>query len=199
MADSTRDRILNEALRLFANQGYAGTSVAAIEEAAGLSPHSGALYTHFASKEEVMAGAVERAIETAEIGFSFAPMLTLGNLEAELTLVARGSLLLMTRWRNLIRVMAKEADMFPDVMADARKRLFVRSREFLADWLRQKASERDSSIERDIQAITLIWLGAIENYWILTNLQDEHPFGIDDDRFIRQWVGTLMVAIGAQG
>jgi hypothetical protein len=89
--------------------------------------------------------------------------------------------------------------MFPDVMADARKRLFVRSREFLADWLRQKASERDSSIERDIQAITLIWLGAIENYWILTNLQDEHPFGIDDDRFIRQWVGTLMVAIGAQG
>lgn len=107
MTDSTRDRILNESLRLFADYGYAGTSVASIEQAAGLSPHSGALYTHFGSKEQVMAAAVERATQTAEASFDLAPMLSLGNLEAELTLVARGSLVLMTSWRDLIRVMAK--------------------------------------------------------------------------------------------
>jgi len=197
MTESTRDRILNEALRLFAEQGYAGTSVASIESAAGLSPHSGALYTHFASKEAVMAAAVARAIDTAEAGFALAPMLRLGNLEAELTLVARGSLMLMTSWRDLIRVMAKEAEKFPDVMSDARKRLFVRSREFLAEWLKDKAPQEDSS-PRDFEAITLIWLGAVESYWMLTNLHQEQPFGIDDERFIRQWVATLMTAIGAQ-
>lgn len=197
MAPSTRDRILNEALRLFAEQGYAGTSVASIEEAAGLSPHSGALYTHFGSKEAVLAGAVGRAVESAEASFVLAPMLRLGNLEAELTLVARSSLLLMTSWRDLIRVMAKEADKFPDIMADARTRLFVPSREFLAGWLEEKAAQQDSP-EIDIQAITLIWLGAIENYWVLTNLHDEQPFGIDDERFIQQWVRTLMTAIGAK-
>jgi AcrR family transcriptional regulator len=196
MTDSTRDRILNEALRLFAEHGYAGTSVASIEEAAGLSPHSGALYTHFGSKEQVMAAAVQRAIQTAEASFSLAPMLSLGNLEAELTLVARGSLVLMTSWRDLIRVMAKEGDRFPEIMIDARDSLFNKSRLFLAKWLEDKAPEGDSD-NRDFEAITAIWLGAIENYWIATSIHDDRPLGIDEDRFVRQWVQTLMTAIGA--
>jgi AcrR family transcriptional regulator len=197
MADSTRDRILNVALRLFAEHGYAGTSVASIEEAAGLSPHSGALYTHFGSKEQLMAAAVERAIQTAMAGFALAPMLSLGNLEAELTLVARGSLVLMASWRDLIRVMAKDGDRFPKVMADARDSLFGRSRQFLAKWLEDKAPEEDS-LDRDFEAITAIWLGAIENYWIATSIHDDRPLGIDEDRFVQQWVHTLMTAIGAR-
>ena len=54
MAESSRDRILAEALRLFGEQGYAGTSIAQIEKAAGLSPGSGALYRHFKSKDELL-------------------------------------------------------------------------------------------------------------------------------------------------
>ena len=50
----TRARILNESMRLFAEQGYTATTVAKIEEAAGLSPGSGALYRHFASKQEIL-------------------------------------------------------------------------------------------------------------------------------------------------
>ena len=196
VVDSTRDRILDEALRLFADHGYAGTSIASIEEAAGLSPHSGALYTHFGSKEQLMAAAVERAIQTAEASFTLAPMLSLGNLEAELTLVARGSLVLMTNWRDLIRVMAKEGDRFPQVMADARDRLFANSRRFLAKWLEGKAPQ-EGSPDRDFEAITAIWLGAIENYWIATSIHDDRPLGIDEERFIRQWVHTLMTVIGA--
>lgn len=196
MTDGTRDRILNEALRLFAKHGYAGTSIASIEEAAGLSPHSGALYTHFGSKEEVMAAAVERAIQTADASITLAPMLSLGNLEAELTLVARGSLVLMSTWGDLIRVMAKEGERFPEVMADARDRLFTRPHQFLAKWLAGKAPQ-DGSPDRDFEAITTIWLGAIENYWIATSIHDSPPLGIDEDRFIRQWVRTLMTAIGA--
>ncbi len=197
VVDSTRDRILNEALRLFADHGYAGTSIASIEKAAGLSPHSGALYTHFGSKQEVMAAAVQRAIQTAEASFTLAPMLSLGNLEAELTLVARGSLVLMTTWRDLIRVMAKEGDRFPEVMAEARDSLFNRSRQFLAKWLEDKAPQVDS-LDRDFEAITAIWLGAIENYWIATSIHDDRPLGIDEDRFVRQWVHTLMTAIRAR-
>src|SRR5690349_12833907 len=62
MAESSRDRILSEALRLFGEQGYAGTSIAQIEKAAGLSPGSGALYRHFKSKDELLVQALQARV-----------------------------------------------------------------------------------------------------------------------------------------
>ena len=51
---TTRERIITEAMRLFAERGYRGTTVGDIEQAAGLSPRAGGLYKHFASKDEVV-------------------------------------------------------------------------------------------------------------------------------------------------
>jgi len=197
MADRTPDRIITEALCLFAERGYAGTSVAAIEKEAGLSPHSGSLYTHFGSKEDVLEAAVDRAVGLAEAGFAIAPMLPLGDLKSELTLIARGSLLLMGNWRDLIRVMMKESDQFPSVMAKTRARLFDGSYRFLADWLAAKAKTGEIP-DRDFEAITAIWLGGIESYWAMTHVYDNPPFGIDDERFIGQWAGTLLQVLEAQ-
>ena len=197
MVDSTRERIVTEALRLFATRGYAGTSVAAIEKAAGLSPHSGALYTHFASKEAVLSAAVERAVALAEASFAIAPMLPLGDLKSELTLIARGSLLLLSNWGDLIRVMVKESDQFPAVMAVARSRLFESSYQFLADWLAAKAKAGEVP-DADFEAITTIWLGAVETYWAMFHMYDSAPFGIDDERFIAQWASSLLTVLGAR-
>ncbi|MBW8485696.1 TetR/AcrR family transcriptional regulator [Actinomadura parmotrematis] len=192
MAASTRQRIISEALRLFAEKGYAATSIGAIEKAAGLSPRSGALYTHFASKEKVMAAAVDDAVRLAESGFALAPMLPLGDLRAELTLVARASLALMDNWRDLIRVMTKECDLFPAVMADARTRLFAPSHAFLAEWLATRAPGAGF----DFEALAVIWLGALENYWLTRELHGGPLLGMDEERFVRQWVATLTHVLG---
>ena len=64
--DSTRERILTASLRLFAERGYRGTTIADIEEAAGLSPGSGGLYAHFHSKHELLAAAIGRSIALTE-------------------------------------------------------------------------------------------------------------------------------------
>jgi AcrR family transcriptional regulator len=56
----TKTRIVREAIRLFAERGYTGTSIADIQHAAGLRASSGALYKHFTSKSEVLE-AVARA------------------------------------------------------------------------------------------------------------------------------------------
>ena len=53
--ESTRERIVTEAMRLFARRGFRGTTVGEIEQAAGLAPRAGGLYKHFRSKEEVLA------------------------------------------------------------------------------------------------------------------------------------------------
>lgn len=60
MASGTRERIIDVALRLFADQGVAATPVTAIEAGAGLSAGSGSFYRHFKDKTELLSAVVER-------------------------------------------------------------------------------------------------------------------------------------------
>ena len=73
MTTSTRERIVAESLRLFADRGYAATSVAEIEAAAGLSPGAGGLYRHFRSKEEVLAAIRPESLELSTTGWGNRP------------------------------------------------------------------------------------------------------------------------------
>lgn len=57
------DRVCSTAMNLFAERGYAATSMAAIAEAAGLSRP--ALYQHFAGREDVFRAALERILSSA--------------------------------------------------------------------------------------------------------------------------------------
>lgn len=55
-AQQTRERLLDGAGRVFARNGYDGTSITQIAEATGLS--SGPIYTHYGSKAELFAATV---------------------------------------------------------------------------------------------------------------------------------------------
>ena len=57
--ERTRQRLLSEAQRLFRERGYAATSLEQIAEAAEVT--KGAIYGHFASKEDLMLSALEAA------------------------------------------------------------------------------------------------------------------------------------------
>jgi TetR/AcrR family transcriptional regulator, transcriptional repressor for nem operon len=61
---STRDRLLDAAMRLFHEQGYGETGVSTILREAGV--HSGSLYHHFPSKEALLEGVLERYTELLE-------------------------------------------------------------------------------------------------------------------------------------
>lgn len=58
MGNTTRDRILDEALISFATNGYKGTNLR--DFAAGLGLSKSALYKHFASKEDIWNGLIDR-------------------------------------------------------------------------------------------------------------------------------------------
>ena len=60
---STRERLLEAAITLFARQGYEATSIADIQRACGLAPGSGALYKHFSSKRELLEVATRRYVD----------------------------------------------------------------------------------------------------------------------------------------
>lgn len=56
-SQETANRILNQAMRIFLEKGYHGTSIDDITQAAGLT--KGALYWHFKSKEDLLKRIVE--------------------------------------------------------------------------------------------------------------------------------------------
>lgn len=86
---NTRDRIREAALPLFAENGFAATSIAAIETAAGLAPRAGAFYRHFPSKEALFEElALERVTETPG-EFDIDGLAAFGDTRAELIALAR--------------------------------------------------------------------------------------------------------------
>lgn len=63
-SSGTKQDILDVALRLFDEHGYAGTSIREITSALDVTP--AALYYHFASKEEVLQGILSPLVEAGE-------------------------------------------------------------------------------------------------------------------------------------
>lgn len=61
-AAATRERILDEAAKLFRERGFSGIGVADLMRRIGLT--HGGFYGHFGSKEELMAEACQRAVST---------------------------------------------------------------------------------------------------------------------------------------
>ncbi len=66
-AAANRERIVEEAARLFRERGFDGIGVAALMKQAGLT--HGGFYGHFDSKEQLMAEACDHAINTAGQGW----------------------------------------------------------------------------------------------------------------------------------
>lgn len=66
-AAPTRERILSAAAQLFAEHGFASTSMPAIAALSGIT--AGAIYRHFASKAELLLEVVKRALEALPFSF----------------------------------------------------------------------------------------------------------------------------------
>lgn len=63
----TRERILTAAAQLFAEHGFASTSMPVIAERSGIT--AGAIYRHFTSKAELLLEVVKRALEALPLSF----------------------------------------------------------------------------------------------------------------------------------
>jgi AcrR family transcriptional regulator len=63
--ESTRERILASAARLFAEHGFEGSSMPAIAKASGIT--AGAIYKHFKSKGELLLEVVKRSFESTPL------------------------------------------------------------------------------------------------------------------------------------
>jgi AcrR family transcriptional regulator len=189
---STSERILDAAMRLFAERGYEGTTVGEIERAAGLAPRSGALYQHFENKQDVLERAIERHLGAIDDLGSALEMLPLGDLRAELTLMARWNLASLDRRAALTQFIYREGDRLPPKLRNKLyDRLVERPYSQVVSWLSGRV-EVDSDAEPDLHALALIMIEPMSSYRSLQQLFDRVPGAVDDERFIDTWVDVCL-------
>ncbi len=144
----TRERILAAALELFAERGYEGTSIGEIEAAAGLSPRSGALYKHFASKEELFGAALGERLAAIDEFNARLELTPLGDNRAELTLIGRWGLAELARERALVRVVMRDGARFPELADRFARTIVRRGIEISIATLERYAAERGAVVRR---------------------------------------------------
>lgn len=200
---SMRNQIIEAALDLFASQGFASTTVAEIEAAAGLAAGSGGLYRHFASKRAVFAAAVDWADEhvyaAAELD---ARLLDIDRPHDALRAAGETALVAVRKaapFHLAVLRAGRDAPIEPAQLAD---RLVLRSYRQFAMWIRTFAA---AGVFRrvDAEAYAATALGSIVWFHFAEVFTGTTPGAIDDDRFLDGWVDahwtSLATAAAASG
>ncbi|MDF2710297.1 MAG: TetR family transcriptional regulator [Nonomuraea muscovyensis] len=188
---STRERIIREALRLFAERGYSATSVAEIEAASGLSPGAGGLYRHFRSKYELLAVAInEHAARTrTQVAESLA---VLGDMEdsvdveARLSRLCRAGLAKVGEESELTRVFFRDLSQFPELVAVVREGLLQPMFDAFTTWFRTQPEY--TGADADWNGVAAVLGGAVVQYRLFQETVGDSPGHVDKDRFVAAWV-----------
>ena len=187
---STRDRLLDEAMRLFAERGYDATSAAEIERCAGLTPGAGGLFHHFRNKEAVLVAGIERQLARLEaVRHLRGAMPPLGDLRAELTLVARYVLLELEEEQELLRVLISQGRQRPQLLSGAIEQV-VRGTfdEFAALLGRSGGTEVGAALA----------LGSLVAFASAELLLGRPPVDADREEVIETWVAMVVAMVESQ-
>jgi AcrR family transcriptional regulator len=187
----TRDRVVDAAMRLFGERGYAATSIADIESAAGLSPGSGSLYRHFASKEALLMEGVRRRVsEGAALRAALQhPPIEPVEPRVEYEAVVRAGLDRLDQDKDLSRMINKDLRQFPAALDLVRDEEIGAVHRAVATWLQARAPQPLD--DRRAQALATVMVGAAANFWLLGDIFDEHPAGVTVDEVVDAIVSLI--------
>jgi len=192
VADSstpTRERIVDEAMRLFGEVGYKGASVARIEAAAGLQPGSGGLYHHFSSKEEVLVVGIRRHLDRLDALRDIRRVIgDLGDTRAELKVTARYFLAELDAQAELLRILVSESRSRPQLLTEAVDKLISSTFDSFADWLVDTADGLDRDRARTVSALAL---GSLLSSRLLRNVLGVDALAPDDESTVEAWVDMV--------
>jgi AcrR family transcriptional regulator len=193
MSTTTRERIVDQAMHLFSQHGYSGTSIAKIEAAAGLTPGAGGIYHHFASKEAVLAAGIERQLSRLGALREIRHVLgSLGDLKAELTLTARYVLAELDSESELLRILASDARSRPQLLTAAVEDLVSSTFTGFATWIEQRA-ERPIA-HKEAAAIASFGLGSLLSTRLLSDVLGVSS-QVDDETLVDTWVALMIAAL----
>ena len=166
-----RRRVLNAAVTCFASKGYAATTIADIEKAAGLSVGAGGTYRHFPSKQAILEAVIDAAVG--------APDDEIAPPSPDIETTAHEMLDYMRA--DMLRIYFRDLDEFPEQRARINERTLNSSYRVVAE----RIAAGNPDIDADAAAAVI--LGSLINFRINEVLIGEGANGVDRDRFIKTW------------
>jgi AcrR family transcriptional regulator len=182
---TTRTRLLDAAMRLFARQGVAGTTVGQIEAEAGMAARSGALYKYFESKASLLTAGLERHLENIDDMSNELASRQLGDLRVELALVGHWLLAELEVERDITHIVEREGVAHPELRARVRDGISERGYRIAADFI---ARWRPDLIEPERNALAVVALGALINFRRSHWTFGAPPLNLDEAQLLRGWV-----------
>ncbi len=191
----TRERILDAAVDLFGRRGFSATSVGDIERAAGLTPRAGALYKHFPSKVALLEAAVERRSRAVD---ELEPLVAAaGRAEGGLPMLARLAFIEIGRDQDVLRIVMREGENFPELRDRFYDRIVRRGHEQTVELLRRLAGPGPREI--DMEALAAVLLGSLINYHVLGTLFGRPAAGVTEERFLEAWADSCTRLLESHG
>lgn len=181
-------------MELFAARGYTSTSVADIQQAAGMTPGSGALYKHFPSKQALLEAGVERFIAQGAAASTELPAVSEPNLEDVLRQLGARALHALKRDRATMRVVWRDLPAFPELSRRFRDARLQFGFAQLAGWLAGLDETGRTDVE-DPEATAAVLLGALAFHRVMETMLGEPPGRVSDDRFLDAWVRMAIRAL----
>lgn len=162
---------MQAAMQCFGSKGYAATTIADIERAAGLSVGAGGTYRHFSSKKAILEAVVDAVVNV--------PDEEIAPSDPDVEAVAHEMLDYMDS--DLLRIYLRDLDEFPD----QRKRINDRS----IEGSYRVVAERIAAVRNDVDAdaVAAVILGSLINFRINEVMIGPDANGVDRDRFIAAW------------
>ena len=171
-------------MRLFGEQGYAATSVAQIEAAAGLSPGAGGLYAHYRSKEALLRAGLEALLTPdADLGdHEPADHPDEPALVEELEGVVRAGLARLRHDRDYNRVLVRDLRGLPDLLEMSADRELRPLHDRLEAYVSSPRFRLpDGATPR---AVAAVLIGATANFWLLSDVFGSYPAGVTEEEFV---------------
>ncbi len=184
--ESTRERILASAARLFAEHGFDGSSMPAIAKASGIT--AGAIYKHFRSKGELLLEVVRRSFVSTPLFIQNGASGTAAALPRLASLYTEPELKLVRQLSIEVHSAASKDAEIRELLARANAVLIQHVRDTIA--MAQREGQIETELNPDFAAplFCIFVMGLLHMDTLLPSMIGDKPWR----DFVRERVATLI-------
>jgi AcrR family transcriptional regulator len=180
-----RERILDAAMDVFAEEGFRGATISEVERRVGLAAGTGSLYRHFPSKEALLQAAVEREVTRlrGEMAQARATLALPDDPRERSAQIYQQILHDLRGFERLFRLMINEGDRVPELRQ--------------AIWSAVQRPIRQPPQHEDV--VEAIAMAALGGYHLFSMMQGRPFNGVSEELFVHALTEITRRAISDQG